>query len=142
LNRVLEGITAYCRAPRADWESKGWISHWQSCTGTAVALYFFATDAEDRRIVQYMEQLEPKVLFNMLVESHGYAEAWVGNRPDRTRWISLIDARPVLDRDPDGRAGYKRLFQTATPGEARVVLIDPRYQLTPAQTKQLERAVR
>jgi hypothetical protein len=96
LKRTLTAVRTTCRTPE---QVRGTVSRWQSCRGAVTAFYFFSNDAEDRTILAHLSTLEPIVLRNALLESHGYAGDWVSNRPDRQRWIAFLGSASTLQDD-------------------------------------------
>jgi hypothetical protein len=109
-----------------------------TCVGAINSFYLFSTDAEDRRILDRLRSLPESTLWNVFVECHGFASDWIMNRPDKGRWLALIDDLKLLDRTPEGRAGFKNGFQHP-PAELTTFmdLVDPRVDLPKWQAERL-----
>jgi len=118
LKRTLDAVGTECRAASGD---RATVSKWQGCRGAVAAFYFFSSNAEDRAILMHLATLDPEVLRNAFVESHGYTGDWVYNRPDRQRWIAFVEARPTL-RDQ----GMIPVFANPPTPHTGISLLDPR----------------
>jgi hypothetical protein len=138
--RTLRAVGDQCKAPvRA---GKGLLSPWQGCHGAVSSFYFFSTESEDRRIVEYLSTLDPAVQWNVFVESKGYTGDWTANRPDKERWIRFLESLSVLDKDSAGRQGYINVFSHPAKPHTGINLLDPRRKLTPEQQARFEQSPR
>jgi hypothetical protein len=136
LKRTLDAIAAHCRTPVTGRQSD-WLSPWQACNGASSAVYFFASDAEDRAVIEFFRNLDAAVRWNMFVESKGYSGDWVRNRPDKQRWAAFIDSWQALDKHAGGRAGYRKLFLSGGEPHTGIPLLDPGFRLDPSLAQRL-----
>jgi hypothetical protein len=108
----------------------------RTCAGAINSFYFFSSDAEDLKIVDHLRGLPESTLWNVF--AHCFDGDWIANRPDKRRWITLIDDLKILDKTPEGRAGFKNVFRSP-PSKltSGIDLVDPRVDLPKWQAARL-----
>jgi hypothetical protein len=136
LNRVLDVLGKECASLKPHVSSAETAQ--PICGGAINSFYFFSTDAEDRAIVDRLRSLPEPTLRNVFVECDCFERDWILNRPERHRWIALIDDLRFLDKESGGREKFRNMFRNPPVGPTSGIdLVDPRADLPKWQADRL-----
>lgn len=137
LQKTLQAIVKNCKGPNLTPKADKLLDEWQDCRGTVEALYFFASDDEDRRILERFKGMPMSLLENIFVRSGADSGDWVANRPNKKRWTQFVDTLHFFDLTSTGREGMKNVFLSERSPDTRSSMLDPNLSLPPTLVKRL-----